>query len=191
VLKTHLELSRTPHAPSSGFGVIAARSHTFDQTSEDAGAVRFFRWAKLLDRGIGLFVEEALDGKRPNPNELRRIRDALVAEWPADRGVRRIWRNAVSRAKHRATWRVMHEWLDEPSRGVGPLTRLALAWEAVRATGSVGDAYDAVVSGRYPAIGIVDTSEHAEAHRSAADQLIRLGIATGQRRLSRVELSQT
>lgn len=191
VLLTHLELSRTPRAPSSGFGVIAARSHHFDQTPDESGGIQFFHWAKALDRGIGIFVEEELEGKRPNRAELRRIRDVLVAEWPVDRGLKRVLRGSVARARHRLTWRVMHEWLDESHRGVGPLTRLALGWETVRATGRMENAFQAVRSGRYPSIGFVDEAEHVEARREAADQLIRLGVATGQRRLSRLELAES
>jgi hypothetical protein len=190
VLATHVALSRIPHAPSSGFGVIAARSRHFDQTTEDGG-LDFFHWAKALDRGIGMFVEEELEGKRPNAAELRRIRELLAAHWPADRGMKHLWRSAAARARHRLTWRVMHEWIDEARRGVGPLTRLALGWEAVRATGRIEAGYRALQCGRYPPIGLAPVHEIGHARREAAEQLIRFGVATGQRRLSRLELTRT
>lgn len=183
VMKTHLELSRIPHAPSSGFGVVATRSHHFEHTPGDGDGLEFFRFAKAVDRGVGLFVEQELEGKRPDSKELSRLRDFLLPRWREPRGKRRPLDALWVRARHRATWQVMKEWPTERDRGVGPLTRLALAWEVGRATGRPRDILDAARNGAYPRLGYSKQGSKGTPS-TAAEQLIRIGIATGRRRLS-------
>lgn len=185
VMRTHLELSRIPHAPSTGFGVVVARSHHFEHMPSGEDGIAFFRWLKALDRGVGVFVEEELEGKRPDARELARVREAILVHWPSARKSTSVWSKVRLRALHRATWRVMEEWVDEPERGVGPLTRLALGWEVGRATNRAADVYRAIRTGSYPPLGMSLPADPLETRRTAAEQLVRLGIATGRRRLPR------
>jgi anaerobic magnesium-protoporphyrin IX monomethyl ester cyclase len=187
VMETYLQLSRVPHAPSTGFGVSAARWQHFEQTPGGDQSLEFFRWAKAIDRGIGVFVEEELEGKRPDLRELSRVRDTLLSRWPAQGGDRTTFGKAWARARHRARWHVAKEWIREPASGIGPLTRLAIGWEVGKATGRADDALRAIRSGSYPNIGFVAATDAAAASetRGAAEQLIQVGIATGKRKLPR------
>jgi anaerobic magnesium-protoporphyrin IX monomethyl ester cyclase len=180
--ETYLALSRIPHAPWTTFGVVGEIWNLYDQSAIMGDPLAFFRWAKLIDRGIGLFAEQELYGKRPNPSELRQLRERILAGVPKNRVPLRGLRKARLLARHRITWRLLEEWAGgEPS--IGTLTRLALGWEVFRSTGRFGDAYDAVRTGKYPALGFASHGDHVVESDAAAGRLIELGIATGRRRL--------
>lgn len=183
-LETYLELSRIPHAPYTGFDSAGWLWQLFGRTEAVHHDAAFFRWAKALDRGIGAFVEEELEGKRLDRSALARARDQVLAGLsPSVRRTPRL-RGALTHAKHRATWRLIREWAREPEAGVGPLTRIALALDVARSTGSARHAAYALANGRYPTLGVDETPTDIET-RDAAEQLIRFGTATGKRRLPR------
>jgi hypothetical protein len=184
-LETYLELSRIPHAPYTGFDAGQWLWQFFGQTEARHYDPAFFQWAKALDRGLGIFVEEELEGTRPDPRELSEIRSRVLAGL--GRSLRResVGKRVRSRIKHRGTWRLIEEWTREREAGIGPLTRVALALDVARATGSVDHALYALRNGRYPSLGFVETSKGTEDRAAAAEQLIRLGATTGSRRLKR------
>jgi anaerobic magnesium-protoporphyrin IX monomethyl ester cyclase len=181
-LETYLELCRIPHAPYTGFDagqwLWRFYGHTEAAHYDDA----FFRWAKALDRGIGIFVEEELEGKRPDLRELSELRARVLHGLPPALRRQNTFRRALTRAKNRGTWGLIGEWTREPEMGVGPLTRVALALDVARATGSPQQALFAIRKGRYPSLGFV-SPPHGIDTRSAAEELIRFGTKTGKRRL--------
>lgn len=181
-LETYLELSRIPHAPWTAFGVIGDIWSLYDQDAIMGDPLAYFRWAKLLDHGIGLFVEEELAGKRPSAAALRSLRERILAGVAKRRAPLGALGAIRMRARHRATWQLLEEWA-RGGRGIGPLTRLALGLEVGRTTGRLGDACEAAFTGKYPALGFVDSEECARESDTAAGRLIDLGVATGRRKL--------
>jgi anaerobic magnesium-protoporphyrin IX monomethyl ester cyclase len=181
-LETYLELSRIPHAPCTTFDVGGFLWNLYDETLIAQDSLSFFRWAKAVDRGIGVFVEEELEGKRPRPGDLRKLKEEILSGVPARRiGVGPL-RRARMQVRHRATWRMLEEWSSR-DRDVGLLTRAALGWEVWNTTRRLADAGRAVRAGRYPSLGFVPASEEAPVPHAAAERLIELGMATGRRKL--------
>lgn len=184
-LSTYIELSRIPHAPITSFNGIVPM-HQFVLGKRTGNDLAYFRWAKAIDRGIGIFAAEETEGKKPNRAELRSVRDEILERLPDDVRHPSQWQKLFARAKNRATWLVLSEWARETTSDVGPLTRLALAVEVARDTGRPDRGLSAIVTGRYPELGFVSRSE-ADDRSAAADQLVKLGVATGARRLARAE----
>jgi anaerobic magnesium-protoporphyrin IX monomethyl ester cyclase len=183
-LLTYLELSRIPHAPTTAFdGIIAVRQLYGDATENDGGA--FFRWAKALDRAIGLFVEQELEGKRPPEGELRRLRAQIIASLSPRLRRRGLLSQALHRANNRATWQIMGEWVRERQSGIGVLTRLALGFQVGRDTHLPAHALLAIRTGAYPSIGVIAPPPGLEPNRAAANELVQLGIGWGKRTLPR------
>jgi hypothetical protein len=185
-LETYVELSRIPHAPYTGFDSAAWFWQFFGHTEAIHHDAAFFRWAKALDRGIGMFVEEELYGVRPDRRELASLRERVLAGLPEPLRRTSAARRVLVRAKNRATWRLIAEWTRERDAGVGPLTRIALGLDVARTTGSPVHALHAVRRGRYPLLGLRRSSEDPAEPSAAAEQLIRFGTATGKRRLPKV-----
>jgi len=183
-LATYLELSRIVHAPYTGFGTAGFIWNAIDQTDAMHFDQRFFHWAKALDRGIGLFVEEELEGTRPNPREIARLRERILEGVPGRPDSRTVWSKLRTRAKNRLTWGLLAEWSREQRLGPGPITRVLLAWDLAHTTRELGEVARALCSGRYPTLGTVDATVAATPEAAAAG-LIRLGISTGRRRLAR------
>jgi hypothetical protein len=184
-VETFLELSRIGHAPYTGFDAGGWLWQYFGHTEEVHHDKAFFRWAKALDRGIGIFVEEQLEGKRPDRRELARCRERVLAGIPPEMRRQSAARGFIRRARNRATWQLLAEWTREQHWGVGPLTRIALGLDVARATASAQHAAYAVLNGRYPTLGFTPGSRDDASQSAAAEQLIRFGAATGKRRLPR------
>lgn len=184
-LETFLELSRIPHAPYTGFDTGGWIWQFFGHTEDVHHDAAFFHWAKALDRGIGVFVEEELEGKRPDQRVLAQCKDRVLAGIPVDLRRQDRVRRLMGRARNRAAWRLIGEWSREQASGVGPLTRIALGLDVARATASAQHAAYAVVNGRYPCLGFAPGSPDDDARNAAAEQLIRFGAETGKRRLPR------
>ena len=183
-LEAHIELSRIPHAPTTGFDGIVPL-HQIWLGKRTGNDLSYFHWVKAIDRGIGLFVIEAIEGRKPNALELKEVRGQVLERLPRDVLRPSPWQRVVSRAKHRATWQVLAEWAREGQRATGPLTRLALGREALHATGDARLALRAIRSARFPEIGFLSQDEDARECTVAAEQLVQLGVATGARRLVR------
>jgi anaerobic magnesium-protoporphyrin IX monomethyl ester cyclase len=184
-LLTYLELSRIPHAPYTGFGAAGFSWNAIDQTDAMYYDPAFFRWAKALDRGIGLFVEHELEGKRLDSRELARAGEVILRAVPVARGARRALGALRARAKNRLTWRLLDEWSKERRTGVGPITRLLLAYDLAQTTRDPSDVLRALATGHYPALGTLPATEPSAGPEAAAEQLIRFGVATGRRKLAR------
>lgn len=180
VLDTQIELSQIPHAPATAFRVAAELLHMYDARGRDA--LDHFRWSKAIDRAIGLFAREELEGKRAAPRELAALRDEILASTLPSARMGRI-RRSRAQIRHRLTWRVLEKWAKgEPEPGL--VTRSAIAWEAARATGRPGDALTALRTGRFPVLGVRPEDGTGDEDGAAAN-LIQLGMATGRRRAVR------
>jgi hypothetical protein len=180
-IETFLELSRIPHAPLD-ISVSTPVWSLFDETKAGADRMGFFRWGKAVERGIATFLEEDLEGKRPDSRALGRLRTEIRAGVPEENRASLSGRT-LARATHRAKWRIMQNWADgEPEPGV--LTRSVLALEAGLSSGRLDEALGVFRSGRYSRIGFVDPANVRDT-RAAADGLVQLGVALGRRRLER------
>lgn len=186
-LETFLELSRIPHAPYTGFDAGQPLWQFFGHMESVHHDAAFFRWAKALDRGIGLFVEAELSGRRPDARELARTREEVLSGFPERARRMNPSRRLLRAGKNRITWSLFGEWARERRYGVGPLTRVAMALDVARTTGSPRQALRTAGTGRYPSLGVVgDREDGAIPREAAAEELIRFGTATGKRRLPRV-----
>jgi hypothetical protein len=185
-LLTYLELSQIPHAPYTGFGAAGFTWNAVDQTDEMYYDPAFFRWAKALDRGIGIFVEQELEGTPLKSGELARLREQILAGLPSGRAETSAWRSLRTRAKNRLTWFLLDEWGREHQAGAGPITRLLLAWDLAHTTRDPEHVMRALRTGHYPALGsLPEVDGVADTRDRAARELIRLGVATGKRKLAR------
>jgi hypothetical protein len=182
-IETFLELSRIAHAPLD-ISVSTPVWALFDAEAAASDPMAFFRWGKAVDRGIAAFLEEDLEGKKPNASELRRLRERILAGiLPASRRASR-YHQLPARIAHRAKWRIMKNWAErEPTPGI--LTRSVLALETGRSTGRLEEAYRALRDGKYPRLGFVshyDTRDEG----AAAERLVQLGVSIGRQRLARM-----
>lgn len=184
-VETYLALSRIPHAPYTGLDAGGALFRLFGTTEANHYDSAFFSWAKAIDRGIGIFVEEELEGRRVPRAELSEILERILAGIPSQVRTQTVLQRGVLAARNRIAWRMMTEWAHESENGVGLLTRLALGLDVGRSTASVWDAAEAFRTGRYPELGILAAPAVQRACDEAAGQLLRLGQSTGQRRLKR------
>lgn len=186
MLLTYVAMSRVPHAPATAFQVNEAAWHAFgQQVGADAG-LWFFRWAKAFDRGIGAFVEADVAGRPLDAALLRSLREEILAPFPKGQPRGGLVRGLRSRVAHRIVWRVAAERASEPSEGVGPFTRTAVAREVWRSTHSLALTLTAMRTGQYPR-ATVDASSAAlaGARQAQAEQLVQLAVATGKRKLLR------
>ena len=180
-IETFLELSRIPHAPLD-ISVSTPVWALFDEAKAGRDRMGFFRWGKAVDRGIALFLEEDLEGKKPSPHELRELRGQIRAGIPEENRAT-LSGQARARATHRAKWKIMQNWADGEAEP-GVLTRSVLALETGLSTGRLDEAIATFRSGRYSRLGFVDPESLTDA-RAAADGLVQLGVALGRRRLER------
>jgi anaerobic magnesium-protoporphyrin IX monomethyl ester cyclase len=189
MLRTNIALSRISHAPLTAFQVNESAWNDYPQQDESGRDMRFFHWAKALDRGIGIFAEAEMEGTHPDLAVLRRLREEILAPFPRRPRREVLLGNLRSRIKHRIVWRLASEWALERKAGIGPLTRAAVAAEVWQATRMVGPTLGAVRTGAYPDLGVVSpTSEAVDPpQEDHAAQLVQLGIATGKRKLARAQ----
>lgn len=181
-LVTLIEMARVPHAPATGFGAPGPLWSLFDERHLERDQLAFFRWMKALDRVIGIFAEEDVDGKRPRRGELDRLRRQILDHvTPRYRGGSRVAR-AGMRLQHRLAWFALDHWKKHGAE-MDLFTRSAIAWEVGRSTGSLHDASLAFRAGKPPPLGIVTASEP----EAPAARLIDLAVATGRRRLERLD----
>jgi hypothetical protein len=184
-VETYLALTRVAHAPYTGMDAGGSLFRLYGTTEANHFDPEFFRWAKAIDRGIGIFVEEEIDGRPVSRAELSPVLERILGGIPGSMHRPSRARRAVLSARNRISWQMMEEWAHERRQGVGPLTRLALALDVGRSTGSLGLAAVAARTGRYPTLGVVAAPAADRARDEAAGKLVQLGRSTGSRRLSR------
>lgn len=134
-LTTIMAASRIPHAPayigflgreqSTSYGMILGNHPHPHQV---------FRWLKAFERGTAIFLEQKLEGKRPDLAELRTIKATLGSYYGE---VHRDGGRAAglrARAKSAIVGRITRELRAEPSQGVGLVTRALAAMTAFEIT---------------------------------------------------------
>lgn len=167
-LQTMITVSRSPHAPFFGNLILKSLLPSFGLSMFNRpDTTELHRWLKSVERGVVLFLEKSLEGKRIDTRELRTVRDTILAAYPPSRREAPRW--------HRR-WlvkpvmqRLQHEWNSERRNGAGLATRLvtgATVWQQT---------HDAELAWRIFATGDLvkrDMAPHAGVLDSYADQLI-------------------
>jgi hypothetical protein len=178
-----IELSRIAHAPATGFGSSGPLWNLFDARHSEGDPRAFFRWIKAVDRLMGIFAEQEVDGRKPRAAELTSLRrEILTRVDPRYREHGRLARLGMQ-VRHRLSWAALDHWAKKHAAGVDLFTRSAIAWEVGRSTGRIRDAGRAFRAGELPPFGIVAGSEP----EMPASRLIDLGVATGRRKLERFD----
>lgn len=187
VLASFIALSRIPHAPATGCGVARPALGMLMRAVTTADRGWYFRWTKALDRGLGIFLEQDLDGKVIDLGELRRVREELLSPYSpltlAERARHRTW----NRMRGRLSRHLCTEWQTEESHGVGALTRLQLARTSLAVTGSLGQALRAGARGSclpFPP-GERPVPVVGQEHSLMADDLARRALGAANARPSR------
>jgi hypothetical protein len=145
ILDTIIATSRVPHAPVR----FATPSSPFSNGVAFATHPRrreIFRWRKAIERGIAIFLEDELEGRKPALAELRRIRETVLAPYPTGGAVPAVTPRAVE-------WylrTLRREWAAESWRSPGVLTRLRLARHAQAAFGRPAVAARVFLNGAWP-----------------------------------------
>jgi hypothetical protein len=177
-----MEMARISHAPATGFGSSGALWSLFDNRYSERDTRAFFRWMKALDRMMGIFAEQEVDGRKPRMAELTGLRREVLARVdPRYRQQRRLSLLGMQ-VRHRLSWFALDHWSKHGAE-VDLLTRSAIAWEVAHSTGRLRDAGNAFRAGRLPPLGIVAGSET----EISASRLSDLGVATGRRKLARFD----
>ncbi len=137
-LATIIEVSRVPTAPACESLFDWMRFPTGEFKGRLSGATRqeTFRWVKAFERGVTIFLERDLWNVEPDEDELRGVCHVLAGSLPS------AWLGTVrtrirSRLVRTVLGRLGSECRAENEAGEGALTRLALSWMAVTATGNV------------------------------------------------------
>lgn len=177
-LRNCLALSERPEAPVTGFGLTALVGDLVTAYSHDGAWREGFRWLKAFDRGIGLFVENELDGVPVNRRALDEVRRALAVDATVPRtSFREGARTWLARA-------LLAEWQAEPSAEAGLVTRVLAAssvWEALRDPRATAEAFRTAAP---PAV-VADLPGEARASRDVeAASLVELGLGHGRRQKS-------
>jgi hypothetical protein len=191
-LVTYLALSRSPDAPVTFFGIdyslVEELAWVF---SERGGGAEAFRWCKALDRALGIFVANEIEGTPIDDGALAAACDVLRSGYARVRARRAAAARTVAWLRHRLVWRLTSEWQVERERGVGPLTRALLAAEMLSATGRPGHALHALRAGEVPAFGgweARESEKQIEERRLLAGELAREAADLGKRKLPRAAI---
>ncbi len=180
VLATFIAVGRVPHAPVDGT-VCGLMGLPGEWLCHHPRGREVFKWAKAVVRGIGIFLERDLEGKRPNGVELRRIREQVRAPLEGRTYFPTHLRTRLATYARRAVMtRLGNEFTAEAERGTGPLTRLMLAamnysdqggWESALQTCRVGEY---VVPEERRSAEITSSSESAS---RLASELVEASVA--------------
>jgi radical SAM superfamily enzyme YgiQ (UPF0313 family) len=179
-LATMIASSRVPQAPvfahTLTFLNSPARGAVEPEPSLIADPNRYAlqRWVKAVERGIAIFIERDLDGKQPDLDELRRLREKILSRYP--QRASKIARAAVQ-VMHRvlpaASDFARREWAAEDKRGVGLVTRLGLSALVLLDRGRLAPAIACLKTGEYQAANpTVQSKEIQSAARNLAEVAI-------------------
>ena len=174
VLATIIAVSRVPEAPAFAHihykAVMPTNGSSVFVRNE---RMALFRLLKAIERGIAIFLERALDGTPISANELRRVREAILAAYPEPRTALSLLRR---RFGARALGRLQREWRAEPTRGAGIVTRAFLGAAIVRQTRDLEMGLSLLASGEVGDLRGAQVSGHA-------DELVARARATGNKYL--------
>ncbi|MBW2453611.1 MAG: radical SAM protein [Deltaproteobacteria bacterium] len=135
-----------------------------------------FHWLKAVERGIGIYLAQALHHTRPNPAELDRVKQTIQARYdgaPSRAWFGRRWRH---QAQRRWTARLASEWQGAARPPLEVATRLLLSTHVARTTGGLKATLRTALTGKLPTAGGGDGSPAARRRRDRlADQLVEDG----------------
>jgi hypothetical protein len=153
-LTTLMAISRVPHGPVYLLtpGTAPGLWETF--FFFHPRRYEIYRWLKAVDRGVAVFLERDLEGKPPNMDELRRLRETILAPYPPQSRLRALAEAAAIRARAAFMGRAATEWTREKEHGPGLLTRSIIALSALRDTGKLDYAKRAWDETTYPKLGV-------------------------------------
>jgi anaerobic magnesium-protoporphyrin IX monomethyl ester cyclase len=175
MLRTFVETSRVPHAPSNMLllGYLAPTMLSSGILLSGAGRARdFFTWLKAVERGTAMFLEQELDGVAPDREELARVRHVIVNRYPASGPASRSLTRFAGRARRAFLSGLGREWGAETEHGPGTRTRALLGGLAWAASGSPRAGLQAAMSGTF-----VEVSR-ASAPRGASAEGLAGGLVT-------------
>lgn len=126
VLTTFVAVGRVPHAPVDGT-VCGLMGLPGEWLCHHPRGREVFRWVKAIVRGIGIYLERDLDGRKPNELELRRIREQVCAPLEG-RGYlpSRVRARLGAQARRAVMTRLQNEFMAESESGTGLVTRLMI-----------------------------------------------------------------
>lgn len=160
VLTTMIQVSRVPHAPAFAFLFEAAPATSGIVIVSRPYRRQVFRWLKAVERGVAIFLERDVEGRRPNLAELRAVREAIIANYPVAQHAAAV--QARSRVKQVLMRRLAREWSREQKQGPGPLTRALLAGMAFKDAGRLA-----------PALRALRTAEYGLGERAGQDVVVQ------------------
>jgi hypothetical protein len=125
VLETIMAVSRIPHAPAYSHLLLkSVMPTTGSSVFSRLEPIAVFRYLKAVERGVAIFLERELEGRKIDAGELRRVRETILSHYPG----RRLRTGMARRHLLRPALRVLGaEWRAEPARGPGLLTRAVTA----------------------------------------------------------------
>ncbi|HKY39943.1 MAG TPA: radical SAM protein [Polyangiaceae bacterium] len=149
VLATFVAVGRIPHAPVDGT-VCGLMGLPGEWLCHHPRGRDVFKWAKAVVRGIGIFIERDLEGRKPNEVELRRIREQVQAPlegrtyFPVHLRAR-----LASHVRRAVMTRLGSEFGSEVKVGTGVVTRLMLAAMNYSDQGELSSALATYKAGEY------------------------------------------
>jgi anaerobic magnesium-protoporphyrin IX monomethyl ester cyclase len=189
-LATIIAVGRIPHAPA--FLYLLGKEKSTTESRIVAGHRRpheFFRWLKTVERGMVMFLEQHLEGKKPDPNELRRIKEILGEYYVRPRGLKgRIalaGRSMKIRLSGIIAKRLNQEWANEQEQGAGRFTRALVSSMAFRDTGKLSAMLEAWRTGAQATAAATGDARkvNGDAIAEMANDLINEGIQNGKAKL--------
>jgi len=149
VLATVMAVSRVPSAPvfSMFLEMAGIRPEVLPLLKS---RYKIHRWVKAMERGISIFLEADLDGKRPNLAELRRVASELRSSLPSLSPIERLKMGGITRGKAAFARTLYKQIRAEEERGIGWATRLIVGAMAYNDLGRVDAAVEGIRKGGYP-----------------------------------------
>jgi hypothetical protein len=140
MLATFIATAKVAHAPLM-LGIGPAHLNSPPSFLSKITRAELFRWCKMLQRGVSMYLERRLAGKALDLSELKSIRRALIEPMtPCGLGARVRTGRVPSHLK-KVFFDALGEELEvERLSGVGTLTRLSLFQCDLRATGRLSSA---------------------------------------------------
>ena len=180
-LATFIAVGKVPHGPADGT-VCAITNLPIESLSCHRRGRDVHRWVKAVARGIGIFLERDLEGTQMNDAELRRVREQVIAPIGSRTSLReRVGTRVSSGLKRAFMQRLRSEFLAEPERGAGVLTRLTMGGMNLSDQGDARSAWRTMRDGQYvvpslngEAAGAITSSSEVERF---ASQLIEDSVS--------------
>lgn len=128
VLATVIATSRIPHAPPFAYLFDASPPTTGIAIFSSPYRREIFHWLKAVERGVTIFLEKNLDGKRIDATELKSVKKMILAHYgPGRSPFQKTLVRLGSKIKRPLYDRLTAEWKAETNNNVGLCTRTSLS----------------------------------------------------------------